>query len=873
LTSGGRPVPMWVEDGGDGSFDRGDRLIFVGGPALEGDGRRNTYARSNVYYLSAAAPGSSAPPARAADCVPAADLSGVARVEKEALRVRFAGAEDGADLWYWAKLSPLDPAPFAVPLELHGLDARAAAPVLLRVGLRGWSRLPGGLQAAAPDHRVELAWNGRALASHEWREADGAQVLEARLPAAEAGSAGSRLEVRVPERRVGEPPVPVVDVVLLDWVEIDYPHLPVLAAEQELLSGPAAAAGSCVPLASAAGERGWLYPVEAPPATDAAPAAARWRAVSGAGYRAVDRLELDRTSDLRRARRADLVMIAHPRLLAASAPLAELHRRRGLAVELVDIDDVYDEFSHGVAHPEPLRAFLRHTQCCWAAPAPRHVLLVGDASWDVSGQGNDQNYADWTYQEWAGAGFGKNASTSYPEPKLDRDLIPAGSYGSSEGPVASDNWFADVDGDELPDLAIGRLPVASEDEVASVVRKIAAYLADPDPGPWHSRLLWITNEFTPYQQMSDELAAAAAGRGFASRKIYPQSAEASNESHRQDLLTAWDEGQLLVHFIGHGGRYIWRTGPPDLKKNHDLLTLDDLDRLAPSSRFPVVLAMTCYSAPFDHPVADSIGEKLLRLPDKGAAAVVAASWRNSPSLEMSRALIEEMLAGGTIGEAVQRAKRRAGHPDLIRQYNLFGDPSLPIPLPAGGVDLRLAGGARPTVRGELRDGAAGRGAARVEWLDHSGAVVATQEVAAAGGVFEASLPEGVEVAALAGARAAVSGPAGRERVGAVALDGARLQSLYRNRVRWATASEVENYGFDVYRAEREEGPFVRLTERTIAGAGTTDTPRSYEFVDAPIDPSRVYFYYVESISLAGVRERFTPVERVGPKLPAPPKTE
>ena len=57
--------------------------------------------------------------------------------------------------------------------------------------------------------------------------------------------------------------------------------------------------------------------------------------------------------------------------------------------------------------------------------------------------------------------------------------------------------------------------------------------------------------------------------------------------------------------------------------------------------------MTCYSAPFDHPNADSIGEKFLRLPDRGAVAVVAASWRISPSEEMSRLLLEEFTKPGT----------------------------------------------------------------------------------------------------------------------------------------------------------------------------------------------------------------------------------
>ena len=49
----------------------------------------------------------------------------------------------------------------------------------------------------------------------------------------------------------------------------------------------------------------------------------------------------------------------------------------------------------------------------------------------------------------------------------------------------------------------------------------------------------------------------------------------------------------------------------------------------------MVLSMTCYSAPFDHPSADSIGEKFLRVPGKGAVAVLAASWRNAPYQAMS----------------------------------------------------------------------------------------------------------------------------------------------------------------------------------------------------------------------------------------------
>ena len=93
---------------------------------------------------------------------------------------------------------------------------------------------------------------------------------------------------------------------------------------------------------------------------------------------------------------------------------------------------------------------------------------------------------------------------------------------------------------------------------------------------------------------------------------------------------------------------------------------------------------------------------------------------------------------------------------------------------------------------------------------------------------------------------------------------------YRNTVRWSTASEVDNFGYDVYRGTSAEGPFERLTKDPVPGAGTTDEPQKYSFVDETIDPYVTYFYYVESISLAGEREKFTPVIQAKPKLQRSP---
>ncbi len=89
-----------------------------------------------------------------------------------------------------------------------------------------------------------------------------------------------------------------------------------------------------------------------------------------------------------------------------------------------------------------------------------------------------------------------------------------------------------------------------------------------------------------------------------------------------------------------------------------------------------------------------------------------------------------------------------------------------------------------------------------------------------------------------------------------------------NKLKWSTASEVDNFGFDIYRSIVEDGPFERITQTPMAGAGTVDAPQYYEFVDADIDPAQDYYYYVESISIDGVRERFSPIIKAPAKRPA-----
>ncbi len=79
-----------------------------------------------------------------------------------------------------------------------------------------------------------------------------------------------------------------------------------------------------------------------------------------------------------------------------------------------------------------------------------------------------------------------------------------------------------------------------------------------------------------------------------------------------------------------------------------------------------------------------------------------------------------------------------------------------------------------------------------------------------------------------------------------------------NTLKWQTAMEFRNFGYDIYRAIREEGPFEKINSEIVLGNGTSDIAHQYQYVDRQAAPCVAYFYYIESITVDGERKPFTP---------------
>ncbi len=770
VTRGGEQVPIWVVDGGDGRFGPGDRIELVGEHLRGHRSTFNEHTRLNVYRLAVGGPAGgrmSTPPVPAEAANARAPLAFEEHLEKDRIKEIFArpGAEI-PEIWFWTRLTHVDPEPFRQFLRLQGHLADSERPVSVAVQLQGWSNAARQFEGLT-DHRVEVTLNDVLVGTGEWNGHD-SHLIEIEAPSSLVRPGQNVLELRVPERRppeppadASDPPAPIIDAVTLNWIELRYPRGTKIGSQPLRLfvdGGVEAPGPTRVRLTTDPGARLVVYggrgsrfdhrntaieELSDRRAHDVylpAEETALWAVPEGT-LRPTVAVEADRPSDLRsRSQQADYIIITHPRLRPAIEPLADFHRRRGLAVTVVEVDDVYDEFSHSILDPTALREFLSHAYHHWRRPAPRFVLLVGDAGWKAEQSVFSAEIADPV--ALAGDSDGDGDGDGGGVTRIRHNLVPTGAFHSMRGLAASDNYFVAVDGDDrLPDMAIGRFPATEPEEVEAIVAKTVRYSNEPVVGPWRRKILWISSADDYLQERSDLAVGSVAERGFELRKLYPGNEVEANEQSQEGLQQALDQGQLLVHFLGHGGRFIWRTGVTSYQTTLDLFTVDHFDQLAPNPRLPLILGMTCYNASFSHPTADSFGERLLRLEGRGAVAFLGASWKIGVDSKFSELLVEELTSGGTIGEAIQRAKRRILSPSPISIYNLLGDPALELALPQLAVEVtaRVGDGEGWTIDAAVPGGEF-TGRALVDWLDGAGEVVRSDELEVRHAVLTADGP-------------------------------------------------------------------------------------------------------------------------------------
>lgn len=89
----------------------------------------------------------------------------------------------------------------------------------------------------------------------------------------------------------------------------------------------------------------------------------------------------------------------------------------------------------------------------------------------------------------------------------------------------------------------------------------------------------------------------------------------------------------------------------------------------------------------------------------------------------------------------------------------------------------------------------------------------------------------------------------------------------RARLVWTATQEDQTFGYLVYRADRREGPFLRLNPKVVQ-VGSGAAQGSYAYEDDTVAPGRSYFYYLESIDKGAQKRRISGVvEKIIPPAP------
>ena len=340
----------------------------------------------------------------------------------------------------------------------------------------------------------------------------------------------------------------------------------------------------------------------------------------------------------------DYLVITHRTFVDSLAALVALRAQQGYTPALIDIEDIYDEFSFGQKTPQALKDFLTRAQMGYA----RFVVLAGDATSDP------RDYA----------GFGD--ADFVPTKLVDMDAVELES--------ATDEWFADADGDGLPELAVGRLPMRTVEQAETMVAKLVTY-AQAAAGAWTKEVVLLADSDDPTwsfevdaAQIRDVLPA-----GYTAHSVLAGAAGGAAAA-RTELLDLVGQGQLLVNYMGHGSTYVWG-------KHADLLTSADVTGgWQPQAGLPIVLAMNCLNGFFQGIYGEeSLAETFLRAP-QGAVAMWASSGITYAAAQgaVNQEFIRVVFGGRTqtVGEAVVAAKQVVTDRDVRRSWIFFGDPAM-----------------------------------------------------------------------------------------------------------------------------------------------------------------------------------------------------
>ena len=688
LFNEGLPVPIDVVDNNsDELFNEGDYFTFVGyPPSASPYCKTNIYNLSNVYWFSYESDSSglhySYMPGTTAN-FNRNYISNLRTIhfEKDSLYERLGYAtNENRDYWFWSKATANGgrTAGFFQERFTQFPDfAFDSNQVSLRVALQGMTNSP----YCNTDHKAYISLTGQPIGDIIW---DGqSDVIFDKTFYVSSDSihiypTGNLIEVKV-KGDICE--LVDNDEIRINWAEFDYwrfnrIHDKYYDFKNYDVSGINRYffwqwQGSNVHIYIPSKNKTIFYPstTEFIEFMDTVYAPTEYFFSATDNFSTPDSIIRDVSSDLRGlSNGADYIIITHSKFTNIANQLANFRQNDfpdesipNPRIQVVDVQQIYDEFSYGLLNPFALKDFVKYAFENWQSPAPSYVVLLGDMSYDYRGL----------------------LKSSRP------NFIPSLPYFAEQyGQAASDNFIVAVSGEDVvPDLAIGRLSIETVEQGNILLQKLMNY-PDDNTKPWKQNILMLASGLSYQDELTHGFNEASLDlarsyiepEGFFCSKVfrYPSnSEEIPFQGEGPEIREEINKGATLINYYGHGGGYQW-----------DLTFLnDDIYQLENGGRLPFILSVTCYTSHFDN--QDVFGEQFNKVEGKGSIGFYGSAgltyWGVGKAINSE--LFKEIFRKRdyVVGKAILNSKNQVPTGTLydtqIALLTYLGDPVLKLALP------------------------------------------------------------------------------------------------------------------------------------------------------------------------------------------------
>jgi len=280
-----------------------------------------------------------------------------------------------------------------------------------------------------------------------------------------------------------------------------------------------------------------------------------------------------------------LVIVA-PRSFHKALAAFVAHKQKLLPTELVALEDVVQKHQ-GVDDPEKLKRFLYER---WKTAHLGYALLVGNArvlpvrymvldrvtpaAYDIAFYPSDLYYADLA-----------KANGAFDDWNANKEGFHAHYYGEVHGEKNKNDPINYDKIDYLPEIAVGRWPVALPAQAALVADKTMRYenglLSGAKPGARTAALFAVAG-WVDGRGLLDGVARALAPR-YQIEKRYYGGGPPPTEPELQGILKA---GAGVIFHIGHGSNHTWEQ----------CCDLRGVLGVANADRLPVMISAGCSTA-------------------------------------------------------------------------------------------------------------------------------------------------------------------------------------------------------------------------------------------------------------------------------------